>query len=162
MNNTIIHKNRLTMNPTLIVTFFILLFASTVAIASPQNGQYPSGMCTRDINPWGHASQCSCEDDELYDARAGLCLKGTAENEKIMVQGLVSTGMVAIGGETTGIALKTSADISYELIVKVIDQEKLQKLNGMWFEVEGDVINIISVERDPRRAIIVETLNVLE
>jgi hypothetical protein len=143
------------------LTITILLFCFSSAAASPRIGHYPAGMCTRDFNLWGHASQCSCNEQELYDARAGLCFKD-GDGEKIMVQGAMLTGMVAIGGETTGFVIKTPEEVSYELVLKVTDQEKLQKISGMWFEVTGDFINIMSVEMGARKAIIVDTLGVLE
>lgn len=141
----------------LVIVFFFISSAS----ASSPIGQHPTGICTRDINPWGHASNCSCSDDGIYDARAGLCFKDS-HGKKIMVQGPISAGMVAIGGETTGFVLTTPQGVSYELIVKVDDQEKLYKLSGMWFEVAGDLISILSVERGPRKAIIIDSLSVLE
>ncbi|BHH85330.1 hypothetical protein LA52FAK_36190 [Desulforhopalus sp. 52FAK] len=79
-----------------------------------------------------------------------------------MVQGPILTDMVAIGGETTGFVLNTPQNAAYELIVTVADQKKLQTIGNIWFEVTGDLINIISVEHGPRQAIIVETLRVLE
>jgi hypothetical protein len=76
--------------------------------------------------------------------------------------GAVSAGLAAIGGETTGFEIKTQAEGSYELILKVVDQEKLSTLDGMWFEVVGELITIESVERKDRKAIIVDKLAVLE
>ena len=46
--------------------------------------------------------------------------------------------------------------------MKVPDQEKLKKLDGMYIEVAGELITITSVERKGREAIIVEKLAVLE
>ena len=142
------------------ITVFLMMVASSV-IASPRVGQSPQGICTTDFNLWGHAGQCSCGEGQVYDERAGLCFE-TAGREVITVQGPVSANMVAIGGETTGFEIKTPKEDSYELILKVHDQEKLKKLDGMWFEVVGELIIIESVERKDRRAIIIDKIAVLE
>lgn len=138
----------------------MLLFASS-ALAEPRVGNRPDGICTMDINPWGHSSQCSCDQGKVYDQRANLCLENGAV-EEIVIQGAVSAGIAAIGGETTGFEIKTQTEQSYELILKVVDQEKLSTLDGMWFEIVGELINIESVERKDRPAIIVEKIAVLE
>ena len=139
----------------------IILFSASCALASPRVGNRPDGICTGDSNLWGHSSQCFCDQGKIYDQRAGLCLEDK-EVEEITVQGAVSAGMAAIGGETTGFEIKTPAENSYELILKVVDQQKLSTLNGMWFEVVGELVKIESVERKQRPAIIVKKLAVLE
>ena len=144
-----------------ITSFCSMLLTSSLVFASPRTGQRPEGICTSDFNLWGHSSQCFCEEGASYDERAGLCLGG-AEAEEITVQGPVSAGMAAIGGETTGFQITSQAGDSYELILKVADQEKLSTLDGMWFEVTGELIIIEGVERKERKAIIGEQLGVLE
>lgn len=144
-----------------ILTICVLLIAFSSSTASPRIGQRTVGICTRDSNLWGYASLCSCKEQEVYDDRAGLCLED-GEGEKITVQGPISTGMVAIGVESTGFVIKTPEEVSYELILKVADQKKLQNLSGQWFEVAGEFIIIKSVEITERKAIIVDTLAVLE
>lgn len=145
----------------LLCLVFLLSSCHSTAMISPRMGTNPVGICTMDFNPWGQASQCSCDQGQKYDERAGLCLSdGDAEN--IITQGKLETGMMAVGGETTGIVLTTYDDQSYELIVKVEERERLEKISGQSFEVTGELIKIESVEREERAAIIVEALNVLE
>jgi hypothetical protein len=144
-----------------IVFAAIMLLSASCALASSRVGKRPDGICTTDFNLWGHSSQCSCEQGKVYDQRAGLCLE-EGDVEEITVQGAVSTGLAAIGGETTGFEIKTQAKDTFELILKVADQEKLSTLDGMWFEVVGELISIESVEREERKAIIVDKLAVLE
>lgn len=146
-----------------LLVFFTITAALSVAssIASPRLGQQPEGICTRDFNLWGHASRCSCGDGSVYDERSGLCLSGDKTAERF-VQGTVSSGMAAIGGETTGFLLETAEHETYELILTIEDQEKLRELSGMWFEISGETIVIQSVEMGARQAIIVETIAVLE
>ena len=144
-----------------ITSFCTALLTSSLVFASPRTGQRPEGICTSDYNLWGHSSQCSCEEGASYDERAGLCLGGAAA-EEITVQGPVSAGMAAIGGETTGFEITSQAGESYELILKVADQEKLSTLDGVWFEVTGELIIIEGVEKKERQAIIGEQLGVLE
>lgn len=142
------------------VVCFLLLTSASVWAAG-RTGQRPEGICTSDFNLWGHSSQCSCSDGSSYDERAGLCLEEAAP-EVITVQGSVTAGMAAIGGETTGFEITTKAGETYELILRVADQEKLSTLNKMWFEVTGELVVIKGVERQERRAIIGDTLAVLE
>ncbi|MGI9535780.1 MAG: hypothetical protein ACR2PB_01825 [Desulfocapsaceae bacterium] len=144
-----------------IITVCLALCVFSSVAAAPRVGQRSVGICTSDFNLWGHSGQCSCDQSKVYDPRAGLCLE-SGETEKITVQGAVSAGMAAIGGETTGFEIKTKAEDSYELILKVVDQEKMSTLDGMWFEIEGELITIESVERKERKAIIVEKTAVLE
>ncbi len=144
-----------------IMAFLLTLLACSSPLAAPRTGQRSVGICTSDFNLWGHSSQCSCAQGKVYDQRAGFCLEAK-EAEQITVQGAVAAGLTAIGGETTGFEIKTQAGGSYELILKVVDQEKLSTLDGMWFEVVGELITIESVERKERKAIIVEKLAVLE
>lgn len=139
----------------------ILLLSASIAFASPRVGTRPEGICTRDLNLWGQASRCTCDQGQIYDQRAGLCLEDV-KGEEIIVQGAVAAAMAAIGGETTGFEITTPEAHTYELILKVPDQEKLRKLDGMWFEVTGELIIIDSVERKGRKAIIANTLAVLE
>ena len=87
--------------PTLLL-FIVLL--SSCASTNPRLGRMVEGVCTRDINLWGHASRCSCDVGQKYDQRAGLCLAGE-DIETVMVSGAVTAGMMAIGGETTGFIL---------------------------------------------------------
>ena len=96
-----------------------------------------------------------------YDERAGLCFT-EKPSEHITVQGPVSAGIMAIGGETTGIIIEVADNQSYELIVKKVEEKKLTKLSGIWFEVSGNLISLPAVERKKRPAIIVENLHVLE
>ena len=144
----------------LLASLTILLFSSAVW-AAPRTGVRPEGICTSDFNLWGHSSQCSCAVGKDYDQRAGLCLDAS-EAEEITVSGPISAGMAAIGGETTGFEISSKQGDTYELILKVADQEKLSSLDKMWFEVTGDLIIIEGIERKERKAIIAETLGVLE
>lgn len=138
-----------------------LFLTVSSAMASPRAGHPPEGICTRDINPWGHASHCSCNDDASYDERSGLCLQGI-EVKTITVQGPVSAGVMAIGGETTGFTITAEDGASYELILQGADQEKLTELSGMWIEIEGEQISRRGIEIRERPTIIVERIAVLE
>jgi len=149
------------MKRSIYIAFCAVLVSISTALASPRVGTKSAGVCTRDFNLWGHASQCSCADSHVYDVRSGLCLQEAAA-EKIMVQGTVSSGIMAIGGETTGFTIETSEGNSYELVLKIVDQDKLSKLSGMWFEVEGELITIKGVEAKERKAIIADRVAVLE
>lgn len=139
----------------------LILCASCVSAFSPRTAHLPQGICTRDINEWGHAGNCSCESNLQYDPRSGLCIDAQT-TESITIQGVVTADAMAIGGETTGFVIESKEGRSYELILRISDQKKIRKLSGMWFEVEGGPLVIHSVELKKRNSIIVERIRVLE
>ncbi|WP_136809018.1 hypothetical protein [Desulfosediminicola flagellatus] len=143
------------------IAICVVLVTTSCAMALPRVGQRPEGICTRDLNLWGNASQCSCTTGDVYNERSGLCLQGD-NIEQITVQGAIIAGMMAIGGESTGFSIKTPEGDSYELILTTADQDKFTRLNGMWFEVEGELITIDSVKIKGRKAIIADRIAVLE
>lgn len=137
-----------------------VLAAVSCTMAAGRTGLRPVGICTRDINNWGNASNCTC-DKGSYDPRSGLCLDGN-NAETLRVQGKVNAGMMAVGGETTGFVIATPQGDSYELILKIADRRKLTKLDGLWFEIAGELVVVQSPERGERTAIIVEDIVHLE
>lgn len=143
------------------IAICVVLLTTSCAMALPRVGQRPEGICTRDLNLWGNASQCSCSTGNIYNEQSGLCLQGDTI-ERITVQGAITAGIMAIGGETTGFSITNPEGESYELILTIADQEKFTKLNGMWFEIEGELIAIESVEITGRKAIIADRIAVLE
>ncbi|WP_141733307.1 hypothetical protein [Oligoflexus tunisiensis] len=146
--------------------FFNAILFSLISVTSAAQGAeiFPTENlgCTKDLNPWGKPSRCFCPVESRYDARLGSCVIG--EYESITVSGQVVTGIVAIGGETTGIALRTfeNPDVSYELVVTREDRRILSRLNGLPFEVEGDFIELPGLETGARPAIIVKELRWLD
>ena len=115
--------------------------------------------CTLDYNEWGHGSSCGCPEGAQYNQKIGLCLQGEAY--PIRVQGILHSGVMAIGGEATGFELETKSG-RFELIVKVAEIAKLQKANGLTFEVSGEFLLMPGVETHQRSVIIVDELNWLE
>jgi hypothetical protein len=114
--------------------------------------------CTLDYNQWGHGSSCGCPEATQYNQKIGLCLQGEAY--PIRVQGVLHSG-VAIGEESTAIELETRFG-RFELIVKLSEIAKLQKANGLTFEVSGEFLLIPGVEAGKRSVIIVDEMNWLE
>ncbi len=149
------------MKRTSCIILLIVFSTSLPAMATPRIGIQPEGICTRDINPWGQASHCSCSGGNMYDERSGLCLQGDAA-QKIMVQGTVSTGIMAIGGESTGTVIKTSEGLSYELILKSTDQQKVSQSGTKWCKIEGELITMEGVEINDRKIIIADTVTLSE
>ncbi len=115
--------------------------------------------CTLDYNQWGHGSSCGCPEATQYNQKIGLCLQGEAY--PIRVQGVLHSDVMAIAGETTGIELETKFG-RFELMVKLPDIVKMQKGNGLTFEVSGEFLLIPGVEARRRSVIIVDELNWLE
>jgi hypothetical protein len=115
--------------------------------------------CTQDYNPWGHGSSCACPEATQYNQKIGRCLQGEAY--PILVQGVLHSDVMAIGGETTGIELETKFG-RFELVVKLADIPKLQRANGLPFEVSGEFLLMPGVEMPRRLVIIVDQLNWLD
>lgn len=146
-----------------ILSAIILSLAGFAATAQSAEIISATGQaCSKDINPWGHPSYCICPDPSRYDQRIGSCVVGAYE--PIIVSGQILAGLAAIGGETTGIALRTfdHPQVTYELVLTKKDHKKLSQLNGVPFEVEGDFVKLPGVEAGPRPAIIVRELRWLD
>lgn len=75
-------------------------------------------------------------------------------------EGILKTGVMAIGGETTGIILVTKADGTYELDLKRnVELEKLtDSLNGKKVVVEGEYKPRPGIEVKERRIILVKSI----
>ena len=81
----------------------------------------------------------------------------------ILAQGILRTGVIAIGGETTGYKLDLyDQSQSYELILSEDLKGKIQHLDGMSIEAEGFLTFLTGPERGPRPAIVVNELRILE
>ncbi len=141
----------------LLTSLFAVSFQAQAAwIVEPSHAM----ACTKDANPWGHSSRCACPEATQYNEKLGKCTRG--EKYPILVQGTLRTGLVFIGGETTGFELQTE-DGKFELVLSLADQEKLaQKGNGLPFEVSGEFVLRYGVERPLRPTIIVDTINWLD
>jgi hypothetical protein len=132
-------------------------------LASTAHGAWvvdtPALACTQDYNEWGRGSSCGCPEATQYNQKIGRCLQGEAY--PIRVQGVLHSGVMAVGGETTGIELETKFG-RFELIVRRAEIAKLQKANGLTFEASGEFLLIPGVEILKRAVIIVNELNWLE
>jgi hypothetical protein len=115
--------------------------------------------CTQDYNEWGRGSSCGCPEATHYNQKIGRCLQG--ETYPIRVQGVLHSGVMATEGETTGIELETKFG-RFELIVKIAEIPKLQKANGLTFEVNGEFLLIPGTETHKRSVIIVNEFYWLE
>ncbi|MBF0207414.1 MAG: hypothetical protein HQK53_11045 [Oligoflexia bacterium] len=81
--------------------------------------------------------------------------------ESPFFQGVLKTGLVAIGGETTGYAIETQQGY-YELILPEELKGRIDHLNGLYVEVQGKVVELQGTETGKRKAIKVEFFSVLE
>lgn len=148
---------RINLGKSLIAAFAVASFA----VGARSAEVVPTGealMCTRDYNPWGRASLCECPEQSTYENRSGYCIRGTLE--PVMSEGLISTGMMAIGGETTGIILDTAEQGSYELILPLSLKQSLENMEteSIGFQVVGDYLEVPGVETGMRPTIIVNQL----
>ena len=98
----------------------------------------------------------------LFASEAADQLLPTADGKQAAktFEGTLQTGIVAVGGETTGIVLKTKAHGQYELDLKKDDKllKLADKLNGKKVVVEGDYKPRPGVEVKERRIILVKSI----
>ncbi len=95
----------------------------------------------------------------------GFAVLGTAAvmaapqaNNKLTLTGKLQTGVMAVGGETTGITL-TAGNVAYELDIKdAALKKKADELNGKNATVKGTLTLKQGVESKQRRIIVVESL----
>jgi hypothetical protein len=76
---------------------------------------------------------------------------------KVEAKGKLQTGIMAIGGETTGIVLRTSAG-SFELDLDARLRKQADKLNNKTVVVTGTLYTKPGVTRGPRTIVKVATL----
>lgn len=134
---------------------FALLFLFVSQNAFSLRHQHPK-ICTRDINPWGHPSKCSCpEQNYRYNQRIGLCVHKDDQNEKqVSLVGVLRTHVMAIGGETSGTTLTTDSG-TFDLILSRKERKSVKALDGKNVSVTGYVTTLTGVEIKERKAIIV-------
>lgn len=83
---------------------------------------------------------------------------GPTEGQRIMVTGILRTGIVAIGGETTGTILETSNGRVYELQLGRYNPREAARLNGKQVTVTGMLMIKPGVEIPARTIIQVQSL----
>ena len=119
-------------------------------------------ICTKDLNAWGKSSFCRCVDEEaVYDSRVGKCLLG--EKHNVEFEGIIETGRVAIGGETTGTELLTNDNYRYDLLLSrsMTSTIRAGTVNGR-VTVNGYLVTLPGVERGDRDGVVVTSLTIYE
>jgi hypothetical protein len=96
----------------------------------------------------------------LMPAR-GAIQQPPQEGQRITVSGTLHTGIVAIGGETTGYAIETADGRMIELQLNRAQQQRANRLDGRQIEVTGRLTIVQGVERPDREVIIVERMRVI-
>jgi hypothetical protein len=76
-------------------------------------------------------------------------------------QGTLQTGVMAIGGETTGVVLKTSQG-SWELVLNDAQKKTISSFHNKEVEIKGTATTLPGVERLDRKAITVESITLKE
>lgn len=77
---------------------------------------------------------------------------------KVEIKGKLQTGIVAIGGETTGILIQAK-DLTVELDIKDAKlRDEAEKLNGKTALVTGELTMRKGVTRGPRVVVVVTSL----
>jgi hypothetical protein len=92
---------------------------------------------------------------------AGAGEKKKEEGKKVELTGVVKTGVVALGGETTGTELQTKEG-RYELAVPKDLKADVEKLDGKMASVTGTLIEKRGVEVRKRRIVTVTTIKEAE
>ena len=119
-------------------------------------------------------TQCSAEEGAIEEEKASLqaeyeqthaafdgkWISLRVEHVEVSYEGILSTGVVAIGGETTGVTLKTEKDGVFQLDLGKDEHLKksAEELNGKKVRVTGDYKPRPGVEVKERRIILVKTL----
>ena len=104
--------------------------------------------CSADKNPWGQPRSCGCVGvaKSYYNPYLGECQAQAVPAATSTLVGTVKTGIMAIGGETTGIMLSTPG-ASVELLFPVEQLSTIRKLDGKKIRVTGWKFTVIGVER---------------
>jgi hypothetical protein len=57
-----------------ITLFFLIILISCAKDGANKKEYSDPTICTRDLNQWGHSSNCKCKgSNELYDQKKGKC-----------------------------------------------------------------------------------------
>lgn len=134
--------------------FLASLFFSSISQAAIVL-KTPTMACTRDLNEWGKASQCQCPEATNYNQKIGECLVG--ETWPILVEGVIRSKEA----DTKGVILETKFG-RFPLILKGEEIEKLSRVNGLPFEVSGELVLTTDKRMTPKSIIIVDTLSWLD
>jgi hypothetical protein len=87
-----------------------------------------------------------------------LPAKPDPNGQQIEVTGTLETGMMAIGGETTGVELTADDKTNYELALRGKLAKQAEDLNGKRVTVKGTLRTVDSTERKGRKIISVSSL----
>ncbi len=93
----------------------------------------PELVCTLDVNAWGKSSSCACPEGAPYNEKIGLCLTG--DKYPIMISGSIRSAEA----DTKGVFIETEVE-TFQLIVKTTELNRLKRVNGLYFEVEGEFL----------------------
>jgi hypothetical protein len=74
--------------------------------------------------------------------------------ENITIDGVLKTGVMAIGGESTGIVLTTDRG-AFELVFPAAKLAEIQKLEGKKIQIQGKKFTLEGPERGKRTVIAV-------
>ncbi|MBF0298709.1 MAG: hypothetical protein HQK51_08315 [Oligoflexia bacterium] len=84
------------------------------------------------------------------------------ENNHPFFQGVLKVDVTIPGGETNGYAIITKDNERYELILPANLKGKIDHLDGLYVEVQGEVVDIQGVDTEIRKAIKVDYFSFLE
>jgi hypothetical protein len=140
----------------------LLIFMPVAELSAAELVRFEDDViCTRDINPWGKPSHCSCPEEARYDRRIGRCLVGDAD--LVTVEGPISENMLAIGGETTGFVVSNENKGDFELVLSFEQKYLISEAEsrGLTYKIDGELINVPGVEIEKRPTILVDKLEIL-
>ena len=137
-------------------TLLCSLYCTTQTDTLPKMTQN-NGACKNEINHWNVSINCGCPNKLTYDKKTGFCFSNNDLRPSIIITRKISSGIIAIGAETTGFIIKSNTEI-YELILKKKDKKAILENPKLLFKIEGEVVILPSIERKNRKAIIVNRL----
>ena len=140
---------------------YFIIFPFLFFVACPESKEitsieiFQSYNCEAEFGDWGYPESCGCEKTKFhYDTRIGSCLERKDFGVIKKISGVMQSGMMSIGGETTGYHLKAK-DGSYDLYLKKEDKKKAMAFNNKVVSLEAYYFMIKGVERRERKALIV-------
>jgi hypothetical protein len=132
--------------------FAVPAFSATIAPAS-------ASICTRDFNPWGHASQCECPSETRYERRVGQCIQGQAV--EISIEGSIVPARNDEGDVVAYKVTKSGAE-SFKIVLPLALRERFasETYQDVKFRLKGDLIESFDGQ-DLEPTLIVERIEAL-
>ena len=115
-----------------------------------------SNICTRDLNPWGRASICSCPDESFYDQRIGSCIQDVLV--PATVEGVVATELNRTG-HIIGYTLTNNENQTYKIVLPVSLRETFEseEFQSQKVRISGEVMESLDGKLNSHGILVLDT-----